>query len=77
MSALGHKRTCAPQNLMSALPLIATAKADSCERPCLLCPLKRTYAVQLEMSAKGHKRTLNVQHHDLKNVQPIEPPGHS
>jgi hypothetical protein len=28
MSALGQKRTCAPQNAMSALPPIATAKAD-------------------------------------------------
>jgi hypothetical protein len=28
MSALGHYRTCAPQNVMSALPPIATAKAD-------------------------------------------------
>jgi hypothetical protein len=28
MSALGHKQTCAAQNAMSALHLIATAKAD-------------------------------------------------
>jgi hypothetical protein len=28
MSALGHKQTYAPQNIMSALPPIATAKAD-------------------------------------------------
>src|SRR5262245_25647118 len=28
MSALGQKRTCAVQNVMSALPQIATAKAD-------------------------------------------------
>jgi hypothetical protein len=28
MSALGQKRACAPQNSMSALPLIATTKAD-------------------------------------------------
>ena len=28
MSALGHKRTYAPQQVMSALPPIATAKAD-------------------------------------------------
>jgi hypothetical protein len=28
MSALGHKQTCAPQHVMSALPPIATAKAD-------------------------------------------------
>jgi hypothetical protein len=35
MSALGHKRTYAVQQLMSALPPIATAKADH-----LLHPLK-------------------------------------
>jgi hypothetical protein len=28
MSALGHKQTCAPQKAMSALPPIATKKAD-------------------------------------------------
>jgi hypothetical protein len=28
MSALGQKQTCAPQKAMSALPPIATAKAD-------------------------------------------------
>jgi hypothetical protein len=28
MSALGQKQTCAPQNAMSALPPIATVKAD-------------------------------------------------
>jgi len=32
MSALGHKRTCAVQKGMSALPPIATAKADSRKR---------------------------------------------
>jgi hypothetical protein len=29
MSALGQKRTCAAQKAMSALPLIATTKADT------------------------------------------------
>jgi hypothetical protein len=38
MSALGQKRTCAAQNAMSALAPIATAKADSRERPCPLSP---------------------------------------
>src|SRR5262245_66242839 len=36
MSALGQKRTCAVQNGMSALPRIATAKADSRKRECPL-----------------------------------------
>src|SRR5262249_45380816 len=42
---------------MSALPPIATAKADIRNRSCPLCPQKRTCAVQLRMSALGQKRT--------------------
>ena len=38
MSALGHKRTYAMQKAMSALPPIATAKADSHKRACPLYP---------------------------------------
>jgi hypothetical protein len=57
MSALGHKRTYAPQQAMSALPPIATEKADIRTTSCPLYPRKRTCAVQLEMSAKGQKRT--------------------
>jgi hypothetical protein len=38
MSALGQKQTYAPQKAMSALPSIATAKADSRTRSCLLYP---------------------------------------
>src|SRR5262245_65574726 len=53
MSAMGQKRTCALQNGMSALPPIATAKADSRKRSCPLYPRKRTCAVQLVMSAMG------------------------
>jgi len=45
MSALGHKRTFAPQNVMSALPPTTTAKADFRTRSCLLYPRKRTCAV--------------------------------
>ena len=40
MSALGHKRTYAVQQPMSALLSIATAKADSRKRPCPLYPPK-------------------------------------
>ena len=40
MSALGHKRTCAAQNGMSALPRIATAKADIGKPSGLLYPPK-------------------------------------
>src|SRR4030095_13523186 len=42
MSALGQKQTYAPQKAMSALPPIATAKADSRKSSCLLYPRKRT-----------------------------------
>src|SRR5215510_2075225 len=58
MSALGQKQTYAAHKLMSALPPIATAKADIRKRSCLLYPRKRTCAVQLGMSALGQKRTL-------------------
>jgi hypothetical protein len=53
MSALGQERTYAVQKGMSALPLIATAKADSRKRSCPLYPRKRTCAAQLAMSALG------------------------
>ena len=51
MSALGHKRTYAVQQPMSALLSTATAKADSRKRPCPLYPRKRTCAVHWPMSA--------------------------
>ena len=57
MSALGQKRTCAVQDVMSAIPPIATKKADLRSNPCLLYPQKRTCAVQRITSAVGHKRT--------------------
>ena len=60
MSALGHKQTFALQNGMSALPRIATAKADMRKWSCPLCLRKRTFAVQQPMSAKGQKRTLSL-----------------
>jgi len=53
MSALGHKQTYALQQAMSALPPIATAKADISKPSCLLYPRERTCAVQTVMSALG------------------------
>src|SRR5262245_45447913 len=53
MSAMGHKQTFAVRRAMSALHPIATAKANFRKNSCLLCPRKRTCAVQLEMSALG------------------------
>ena len=49
MSALGHKQTYAVQKVMSALPPIATAKADSRKRSCLLYPGKQTCAAQRDV----------------------------
>src|SRR5215471_5442812 len=66
MSALGQKQTCALQDVMSALPPIATAKAKFRKRPCLLQPRKRTCALQLEMSALGQKRTCR---HAIKKMR--------
>ena len=57
MSALGHKQTYAPQQFVSALPPIATAKADIRKWSCPLYPRKRTCAVHKLMSALGQKRT--------------------
>jgi hypothetical protein len=53
LSALGHKRTYAPQQAMSALPPIATKKADMDFTACPLYPRKRTCAVQRLTSALG------------------------
>jgi hypothetical protein len=44
-SALGHKETFALQNVMSALPPIATAKADLRKNAISALPRKRTCAV--------------------------------
>src|SRR5262245_22561178 len=57
MSALGQKQTCAVQKGMSALPPIATAKADCRKGSCLLYSRKRTCAAHSLMSALGQKRT--------------------
>src|SRR5215475_2477816 len=73
MSALGQKRTYAAQQVMSALPPIATAKADFRARSCPLCPRKRTCAVQLGMSALGQKRTRAVQQRYLADACRLNP----
>src|SRR5215475_1518656 len=57
MSALGQKQTYAVHQLMSALPPIATAKADIGKPSCLLYPRKQTCAVRYAISALGQKRT--------------------
>jgi hypothetical protein len=68
MSALGQKQTYAPHKRMSALPLIATAKADFGNPSCLLYSQKRTCAVQEAMSAKGQKRTCAMRPLHVRNV---------
>src|SRR5262245_18800522 len=50
---------------MSALPRIATAKAEFLQKSCLLYPRKQTCAVKLGMSALGQKRTLAGQHYSI------------
>jgi len=45
MSALGHKQTYAVQKAMSALPPIATAKAD-------ICPLRETTSLRVATQNK-------------------------
>src|SRR5262249_20428468 len=66
MSALGHKRTYAVQKAMSALPPIATAKADMRKWSCPLYPRKQTCAMQMSMSAWGKKRTFAPHEHKHK-----------
>jgi hypothetical protein len=53
LSALGQKQTYAVQQPMSAFLPIATAKANSRNRPCPLYPQERTCAMQLRMTALG------------------------
>ena len=65
MSALGQRPTYAVQKSMSALHPIATVKADIRKPPCLLCPRKRTCALQRGMSAKGQKRTSHALFFDI------------
>src|SRR5215831_14933642 len=55
--ARAKKQTYAVHQLMSALPPIATAKADIGKPSCLLYPRKQTCAVHQPMSALGQKRT--------------------
>src|SRR5262249_42788391 len=57
MSALGQKQTYAAHKVMSALPPIATAKADSRKGSCLLHPRKRTCATSpcLLWAISGHR----------------------
>ena len=67
MSVLGQKQTYALQQAISALHPIATAKADFRARSCPLYPRKRTCAVQLAISAKGHG------HHRRANERLLSP----
>jgi hypothetical protein len=77
MSALGQKQTYAMHQPVSALHPIATAKADISPGSCPLYPRKQTCAVQLAMSALGHKRTCALFDHlvgcgkqRLRNIEP-------
>ena len=54
MSALGHKATCAPQKIMSALPRKRTFAVNS---PCLLCAKSRHTSLRLSFLL-SHRSTL-------------------
>jgi hypothetical protein len=77
MSALGHKQTFAAQNRMSALPLIATAKADIRKTSCPLLPRKQTLDDGVGMSAMGQKRTLLTGWLDQKGRPAVDSSSHS
>jgi len=64
MSALGQKQTCAVEERMSALPPIATAKADIGKPSCL----KRTCPVHAPMSAKAQKRDIRTDESILRGA---------
>src|SRR5262245_11604553 len=55
MSALGQKQTCAVQNGMSALPPIATAKADIRKRS---CPARAVATNKILGNARGGRGSL-------------------
>ena len=82
MSASGQKQTCAVHQSMSALPTIATAKADSRERSCPLYPRKETSPSVIGISAKctsgseqsscGDKQNGNTLLYSRLSIQRIE-----
>jgi hypothetical protein len=71
MSALGQKQTYAVHKAMSALPLIATAKADFRKGHVCFTPES---AVQIGMSALGQKRT-SITYLIMISVLKKRPPG--
>jgi hypothetical protein len=56
------------QKGMSALPPIATAKADFRKRSCLLNTRKRTSALHSAMSALGQKRLMQCSNWDRYSI---------
>jgi hypothetical protein len=70
MSAMGHKRTFALQKPMSALPPIATAKADIGKPSCPLYPRKRTFAAAVSQKSHGGAQACG-----LTTVTPIADKG--
>jgi len=64
MSALGQKQTHAVQQPMSALPPIATAKADIRKRSCLLYPQEWTLDHANRMSGLDHERPIQAVHRE-------------
>ena len=58
MSALGQKQTCAPQKGMSALPPIATKKADI--TPHRFCELEQTAKLHLGQKLQSFKQQRSI-----------------
>ena len=85
MSALGQKQTYAVHKGMSALPLIATAKADSRKRSCLLYPRKRTCAAHQPVpvvpdwaldqhTTEGRRMGRDLDHFRAEGTKLVPPP---
>src|SRR5215510_1734539 len=68
MSALGQKQTYAVQNRMSALPPIATAKADMPKWSCPLYPRKRHQTRHMGMSARAKSRLMPCSKKDRYSI---------
>jgi hypothetical protein len=65
MSALGHKATCAPQKIMSALPRKRTFAVNS---PCLLCAKSRHTSLRLSFLLSAIGRHIGQPRAELRDL---------
>jgi hypothetical protein len=68
MSALGQKRTCAVQSAMSALPPIATAKADMPQMVMSALPLKADMCGAVAHVRYGSEADISAAKNDVRFV---------